>query len=331
MLMNVVFFGDMACRIGRALPPDAAAVTEVHFIDRTAAASDQAAVLARAEVLVSMVYDARLAAATARLRLLQVPGIGLDHVDAALLPAGAALAVCRGHEDAVVEYVLAEAIAWRRGLTRLAGEFRAGDWSGSSRTGGPTTRELSGTPALVIGAGAMGRRLAQALKWFGVEVVCCTRHPESVPQDVRAIAYDGLGEALANAELVVLACALDERTRALLGASQLAQMRGDALLVNVARAECIDEQALFEACRDRRIAGAVLDVWYAYPGADQAATRPSKFPFDSLGNVVMTPHISAWTNGVIERRARAIGNNLLALHRGDTLHDTVRPGPRRAP
>jgi len=81
------------------------------------------------------------------------------------------------------------------------------------------------------------------------------------------------------------------------------------ILVNVARADIIDEDALYEALADRRIAGAALDVWYCYP-ASPDPTRPARRPFHELPNVLMTPHVSGWTDGTLEARAKVIAENI---------------------
>jgi phosphoglycerate dehydrogenase-like enzyme len=99
--------------------------------------------------------------------------------------------------------------------------------------------------------------------------------------------------------------------------------KAELVIINVARAAVLDEEALYTALHGHRIAGAVLDVWYAYPTADNPDARPSRFPFHELSNVIVTPHCSAWTDGLIERRWRFIAGNLDRLARGEPLHNIV--------
>jgi phosphoglycerate dehydrogenase-like enzyme len=77
----------------------------------------------------------------------------------------------------------------------------------------------------------------------------------------------------------------------------------------VARAEIVDEDALYEALAQRRIAGAALDVWYRYP-REAGPTAPATRPFHELPNVLMTPHVSGWTQGMMEARAKLIAENI---------------------
>jgi len=104
-------------------------------------------------------------------------------------------------------------------------------------------------------------------------------------------------------------------------------MRSHALLINVSRGLLIDEAALYAALSERRIGGAVIDVWYRYPEqGQQAGPRPCTQPFEKLDNVIMTPHASAWTDGLLPRRNRAIAANLNRLARGEPLLNVVRAG-----
>ena len=140
-----------------------------------------------------------------------------------------------------------------------------------------------------------------------------------------ALGPDGLTRLLEAADFVVVACPLSAATRGLIGAAQLARMKPGAVLINVARGAIIEERALFEALRARRIGGAVLDTWYRYPSAAAPAARPADLPFHELDNVLMTPHCSSWTAGLMPRRFALIGDNLERLQSGRPLLNQVHP------
>jgi phosphoglycerate dehydrogenase-like enzyme len=93
-------------------------------------------------------------------------------------------------------------------------------------------------------------------------------------------------------------------------------MKPTAMLINVARAELVDENALYQALSGGALAAAALDVWYRYP-ADASPTPPSRRPFHELPNVLMTPHVSGWTDGMLAARARAIAENIHRIARGE--------------
>jgi len=93
--------------------------------------------------------------------------------------------------------------------------------------------------------------------------------------------------------------------------------------INVARAEIVDEDALYRALVDKRIAGAALDVWYRYP-KDAGPTPPAHRPFHELANVLMTPHVSGWTEGMLEARAKLIAENIQRTARGEPPLNLIR-------
>ncbi|HEX5455080.1 MAG TPA: NAD(P)-dependent oxidoreductase, partial [Stellaceae bacterium] len=92
---------------------------------------------------------------------------------------------------------------------------------------------------------------------------------------------------------------------------------------NIARGGMIDEAAMYAALRDRTIAGAALDVWWQYPDAAEPMRRPSRFPFHELPNVIMTPHCSGWTEGMVRRRWDEIADNIGRFVRGEALVNLV--------
>src|SRR3989454_4132716 len=93
-------------------------------------------------------------------------------------------------------------------------------------------------------------------------------------------------------------------------------MKTTAVLVNVARAEIVDEAALYRALAERAIAAAALDVWYRYP-TQAGPTLPARQSFHELPNVLMTPHVSGWTEGMLSARAKLIAENIHRTARGE--------------
>jgi phosphoglycerate dehydrogenase-like enzyme len=93
-------------------------------------------------------------------------------------------------------------------------------------------------------------------------------------------------------------------------------MKPTGFLINVARAEIVDESALYDALLQRTIAGAALDVWYCYP-QEQGSTMPATRPFHQLPNVLMTPHVSGWTDGMLHARAEVIAENIRRVGSGE--------------
>jgi phosphoglycerate dehydrogenase-like enzyme len=133
---------------------------------------------------------------------------------------------------------------------------------------------------------------------------------------------------MATADAVVVTLPLTEGTRGLIDAQALSAMRAQAVLINVGRGPVIDEQALFDALKQRRIGGAVIDTWYQYPDPAQAQCAPSRLDFASLDNLVMTPHMSGWTEGTVRRRQQTLADNITRLAQGQPLINVLRPAQR---
>jgi phosphoglycerate dehydrogenase-like enzyme len=134
---------------------------------------------------------------------------------------------------------------------------------------------------------------------------------------------EGLHHVLSRSDYVAITASLSAQTRGLIGERELAAMKPTAVLINVARAEIVDEDALYRALAARTIAAAALDVWYRYPTA-AGATFPGHRPFHELPNVLMTPHVSGWTEGMLEARARLIADNVARAARGEPPVNLIR-------
>jgi phosphoglycerate dehydrogenase-like enzyme len=266
-----------------------------------------------AEVFVGSPVTASMIAAAPKLRLVQVPGAGLDAVDLNALPPRVALCNAFHHERAIAEYAIMTMLALERDLFRQDRNLRAGHWESSCITGPPTARELAGRPLGIIGFGHIGRETARLAEAFEMKIVSIGS------RGTRA----ELENLLKTSHHVLIACPLTEQTRGLIGGPELALMRPDACLIQVARGEIIDEQALYDALSSRRIRGAAIDVWYQYPRHGKPCL-PSRFPFHELDNVILTPHSSAWTDRVLEGRFTDTAENIERLVRGEPLRHMIR-------
>ena len=325
-MRRAVLMGSLPCRYGPHIRAALATEWEIHDAPDPTTAHELARLLAEAEAVVATKFTADLPPMP-KLRLLQVAAAGYDGIDLAAVPTDVPICNAYGHEDAIGEYAVASMTVWRHGLFAMQQAFRAGSWAASSFCGGAPHRELGGSTVLIVGTGRIGRAIGRRARAWGCRVVGCNRTPRDPGPELDAIhGLDRLDALLPDADFVVLACGLDDSTRGLIGASRLARMRGDAVLVNVARGPVVDEQALFDALAGGRIGGAILDVWWRYPSDDDPAPRPSRLPFHELGNVMMTPHVSGWTDGLFRRRSGQMAENLDHLARGEPLSNVVRAG-----
>jgi len=282
--------------------------------------------LESADAVVTMSWDADTPPAP-RMRLLQLPGAGLDGIDFSAVPPRAAVCNVYEHEIGIAEYLVLAMLEWEIALARMDRELRRGRWSDGFAMECPLHGELMGKRVGFIGYGRIARETARRLRPFGVRLLARTRSPHKADEHVDDVAgMDRLSEMLAVCDYVVVACPLTEETRGIVDRRALASMKSDGVLLNVARGDVVDEDALYAALRDERIGGAVIDTWYRYPeGPSDVPCYPSKHPFHTLDNVIMTPHASGWSAGLLTRRARVIAANLDRLARGEALLNVARP------
>ncbi|NDL64018.1 2-hydroxyacid dehydrogenase [Acerihabitans arboris] len=279
-----------------------------------------------ADVLVAMRFQRR--GAPPRFRLLHAPGAGLDGIDFAALPPGCTVCNVFEHEIPMAEYTLACMLDHEIGLGAARASFDNRRWSQSYLERKPRG-ELNGKTVVVIGFGRIGQAVAARARAFGLEVVAISSRAMDGkvegPAD-RAFTPRQLNEVLPHADYVVLCCPLNDATRDSFGAPQFSAMSRDAVLINIARAAIVNEQALYSALSDQRIAGAYLDVWYRYPAGGGEAVPPSFYDFAALPNAFCTPHISGWTQGLFARRYAFIAGNITRQRNGEPLLNVVHDG-----
>jgi phosphoglycerate dehydrogenase-like enzyme len=278
--------------------------------------------LADAPIVVTSHWSARLGQAARSLRFIQVPGAGWDKIDPAGIPPGVLVANCYEHERGIAEYVLMMCLALSRKLLEADRTIRLGVWRLFPAVGHPLYPELGGRTIGIVGLGRIGRAVAKLAGAFEMRRVAVDVVP--IPADDRASlgldfagGPDQLDRLLAESDFVVVATTLNDSSRGMLDARRLRQMKSGAFLINPARAEMCVERDLYEALRDRAIAGAALDPWWHYPkGAEVVA--PSEYPFQELENVIMTPHTSGSTVETMDRRMRVVADNVDRFLRGES-------------
>jgi phosphoglycerate dehydrogenase-like enzyme len=322
--MHIVFHGENAA----SFEPGFAALVApgariVVLPDALATPADRES-FAAADVVVGIRYDRSFPKAE-RLSLFHVPGAGYDQVDVQALPAQTVVCNCFGHEPAIAEYVMAALLARHVPLADADARLRQQDWKYWAGAPERVHDEMSGKTIGLLGFGHIAQAIAARAKAFGLRVHVANRSPVATSSLVDAsFGLDDLQRFWPTADFIVVSVPLTPQTTGIVGAAAFAAMRPNAVVVNVGRGPTIDEQALFDALSLQRIAGAIIDTWYQYPSPAQAAVLPSKLPFHTLPNIVMTPHMSGWTRGTIERRQRTIADNIAKRFSGQACENVVR-------
>jgi phosphoglycerate dehydrogenase-like enzyme len=279
--------------------------------------------LADAEVLVSAVFTEEMAAACTRLRLLVCPPAGTERIDRSALPARVLFEHGTGHEIPMAEYVMGCCVALRQHVLRADAALRRGRWAYGFQSGDGMLEELFGSRMGLIGFGSIGQEIVSRANAFGMSAAAVTMHPMAHRPHASDMEFLGsitnaqdVDRVASSADQLVICCELSRETEGLIDARRLRLMRPNAVLINVARGAIVVEADLFEALKERRIAGAALDVWYRYPDEPRHERLPAHLPFWELDNVIMTPHASGWTAAAKRRRLEAMARAINEFARG---------------
>ncbi|MDP6388826.1 MAG: 2-hydroxyacid dehydrogenase [Alphaproteobacteria bacterium] len=264
------------------------------------------------------------------LKLYQIPFTGYDWIGPSDVPEGCMVCNAYGHEIAIAEYVLGGLLEWEIGLRAYDRRFREFGWEERVPGIGPSHGELHGKTLGIVGYGHIGVEIAHRARAFGLKVIAVNRTRRPTPAELDWLGtLDELDRLLGESDYVVVALPLADETRGLIDAERLAAMKPDGVIVNVGRGHVIEEEALYTALAERRIGGAIVDVWYGYATPENPDRGPSEFPFQNLDNIIMTPHTSSRTAPSRERRWLTVASNLDRLARGEALENICFEGIAR--
>ncbi|MBV8596738.1 MAG: phosphoglycerate dehydrogenase [Candidatus Eremiobacteraeota bacterium] len=290
------------------------------------AAAERDAALANAEVLVSAVFTHAMAAVCKQLRLLVCPPAGTERIDRAALPNGVRLENGTGHEIPMAEYVMGCCVALRQHLLQGDAALRRGRWTYGFQGGDGMQSELYGSRLGLIGFGGIAHEIIVRATAFGMTCSAVTMHPAAHATRAGEVAFlgsleraDDIDRVVGSADQLVICCELSATTKGLMDARRLRLMKPNAVLINVARGGIVVEADLFDALKERRIAGAALDVWYRYPQEPKDECLPAGVPFWELDNVIMTPHASGWTEAAKKRRLEAMARAINEFAHAEAL------------
>jgi len=255
--------------------------------------------------------------AAPRLRGVVIHGTGTDLVP---LPAatahGVAVANLPGiNAQSVAEYCAMAMLMLARKINLIVDSLKKTSWD-QARALGAEAREIAGMTLGIVGVGQIGTRLARICHHgFNMRVLGHQRRLEELPAEARPASLEDL---VRESDYVVIACPLTPQTRHLFNAQRIAAMKPTAWLINIGRGAVIQEEALIQSLKEKRIAGAMLDVYEHYrlaPG----------HPLFSLDNVILTPHLAAVTKESRSRASVAAAHEMLRILAGERPHNLVNP------
>jgi phosphoglycerate dehydrogenase-like enzyme len=306
----------LAQRLGTAAhvllsPAQAPVDFDIAFVSR-----DVTGLSTKHAVLPTTQYFYDLLTSAPSLAWVQMHSAGADRpVYVKLLAQGVTLSSSAGSNAGVVaQSALAGMLALARRLPQLMVAQRAHVWAPLIKTGLP--RDLGGQTAVIVGWGGIGQQLGALLRLLGLRVVVVRSSATPAGEGIRTVSYEAIDSVLPQADWLLLACPLTDRTHGLISASALAWLPVGAHVVNVARGEVVDEAALIEALLSGRLAGAYLDVFAHEP-------LPAQSPLWDMPNVIASPHSAGFSDANAARVEEVFLDNLGRRLQGQTMRNLV--------
>jgi phosphoglycerate dehydrogenase-like enzyme len=250
-----------------------------------------------------------------RLKFLQLLTQGFDHARQGGVPSGITVANAgNAYSPSVAVHAVAMVLALCRRFPATLQNQARHEWD---RAPSAAAIDLDGRLVAIVGFGGIGREVARLLRPFGARIAAVTRSAKPDPLADEVVAVGRLGELLPRADAIVLALPLDESTRHLIGAPELAACKKNAVLVNIARGGIVDTDALAAALRAGEILGAGLDVTDPEP-------LPADHPLWDAPNLIITPHFAgACGPSGYQRLADTAGDNIRRFLDGEPLEHVV--------
>lgn len=244
---------------------------------------------------------AKVIEASDKLKVISKHGVGVDNIDiAAAMARGIVVTNTPGvNADAVADLVFGMILCLARKIIESDRMTKEGGWE---RICGVS---VCGKTIGIIGLGRIGKKVALRAKGFNMKILVGDIFEDKDFNKIYNVTFCGLEEILTKADFIVIACNLTVDTKGLIGEKEFSLMKGDAYLINTARAEIVDKKALVNALEEKMIAGAAIDVYEKEPPIDNSLL--------GLDNVITTSHIGAYTKEAMKKMGNMAAQNTLDI------------------
>jgi len=245
--------------------------------------------------------------AAEKLRGIVAYGVGYDHIDvAAATEKKVYVANTPGvNVISVAEYAVGLMLSVARRIPQQNASVKAGKWLRWELMG----NELWGKTLGIVGLGQVGTHLAILGKAFGMKVLSFTRHPSKERAEKWGVEFVDLNTLMKTSDFVVVCCALTDETRGMVSEKEIELMKPSAYLINVARGQVVDEHALVKALREKRIAGAGVDVFEKEP------VDPNN-PLLKFDNVIVSAHVAGFSVESMKRLQMTVAEEAVRIVKG---------------
>ncbi|MGA2227160.1 MAG: 2-hydroxyacid dehydrogenase [Syntrophobacteraceae bacterium] len=271
------------------------------------AKEDRASVIERADIVISWnpakEFSAEELKLLGRVRLIQLVTAGAEHLPFPLLPSSAIIASNpSAFAEPMAEHILAMVFALAKRLCVNHAKLKQGEFDQKTKN-----RNLRGHVFGVLGFGGIGQAAARVMRSVGLRIFAINTSGRTTEKVDFISTLDDLDHLLNKSDVLLVSIPLTLRTKGLIGSRELALMKHDAILINVARGHVIDEQALYRHLAQNPGFSAGIDTWWIEPSKD--GEFKVNYPFFNLPNFLGSPHNSSITPGTMANAARLAAQN----------------------
>ncbi len=286
------------------------------------AKGDRTSVIERAEVIISWnparEFSPEELWLAGRARLIQLVTSGAEHLPFALLPSGAIIASNTGaFAEPMAEHILAMVLALAKRLCVNHAKLKQGEFDQKTKN-----RNLRGLVFGVLGFGGIGQAAAMLMRAVGLRIFAINTSGRTTETVDFIGAMDDFEYLLKNSDVLLVSIPLTIRTKELIGSRELALMKPEAILINVARGAIIDEQSLYRHLAQNPGFGAGIDAWWIEPS--MGGEFKVNYPFFDLPNFLGSPHNSSITPGTMACVVRLAAQNAADFLNGRKIKGVVK-------
>lgn len=279
-------------------------------------------VMGRAEVIISLhtgkEFSPEEFGLLKRLRLIQLISAGAEHLPFSQVPAGVKIASNPGaFAEPMAEHILAMVLALAKRICVNQAKLKQGEFDQKTEN-----RDLRGLAFGVLGFGGIGQAAARIMRAVGLRILAINTSGRTSEQVDFIGGMDDLEYLLKNSDVLLISIPLNIHTEGLIGSPELALMKPDAILINVARGPVIDEQSLYLHLVEHPAFSAGIDTWWAEPS--RSGKFKVNYPFFDLPNFIGSPHNSSITPGTLDNAIRLAAENAAAFLSGGKIRGEIR-------
>lgn len=248
---------------------------------------------------------AKVIESTDSLRVISKYGAGVNNIDVEAATRKGIVVTYAPNQNAVADLVFGVMLCLARRICKANALVKAGEWKRLVGTGTDVWRKTLG----VIGTGRIGRAVIERAKGFDMNVLACDLQEDEGLAEELGFVYVPLDTLLRESDFITTHVPLSVQTRGLIGQREMGLMKPTSYLIHTSRGGVVDERALYVALKEKRLAGAALDVYEQEP-------LPPDSPLLKLDNVITTPHMGADTEECLRNMDVVAAENILLVLRG---------------